>query len=151
MERASLKSKQSAEARGLEDRVRIQTLEADRQHKALARVKKRELVAFMRDQRAEARIQARGSDDHAPSLVELLDPAIRTGSDAREVAPDLLRSFGKAKPQRDAGPPDLLAAFERAAGDAPRGRVREDLADLARGATARRRRSAVGSGDTAGG
>lgn len=41
--------------------------------------------------------------------------AERVEQAAALVGSDLLRSFGEAKTQRDAGPPDLLAAFDRAA------------------------------------
>ncbi len=73
-------------------------------------IERRELAAFLRDQRTDQRVRDRGGDDRLPSVTAVLE-----GRDAEAPMPDLLSSFARAK-QSPTPVPDLMSAFERAAG-----------------------------------
>jgi hypothetical protein len=69
----------------------------------------------MCDQRTDQRIRDRGGEDAMPSLEHLV--AVEAAVEERRDA-DLLAAFGKAKSSSGpVEPPDLLAAFSRAAKD----------------------------------
>ena len=110
--RAELKTRHAGEVRTLETRLNIQAQETGRKAAGLEKVERRELAAFMRDQRTEQRVRDRGGDDTLPSLTAVLD----AGRNAEAPAPDLLSSFAKAKQSSRTSVPDLMSAFERAAG-----------------------------------
>ncbi len=88
--------------------------EVGRKEASLGKVEKRELAAFIRDQRTDQRIRDRGGEDVMPSLEHLVsvEEAVEV---PRET--DLIAAFGKAKSAGPPEPPDLLAAFSRAAQD----------------------------------
>jgi hypothetical protein len=113
-ESRDLKTRQEQEARALEARLKVQAQEVARKDAALAKVEKRELAAFMRDRQREQRIRDRGGEAVMPSLEHLV--AVEEAVDDRRDA-DLLAAFGKAKGEGRHEPPDLLAAFRRAAKD----------------------------------
>jgi hypothetical protein len=107
-----LGARQAKETRALEGRQAIQAGETARKEAALAKVERRELAAFMRDQRTDQRIRDRGGEERMPSLVEIagLKEAARDRAE-----PDVIAAFESARVPRSSEPPDLLAAFTRAA------------------------------------
>lgn len=113
-ERGELKARQERDARALDARLKVQAQDVVRKEAALAKVEKRELAAFMRDQRTDQRIRDRGGEDAMPSLEHLV--AVEEAVEERRDA-DLLAAFGKAKSSGPVEPPDLLAAFSRATKD----------------------------------
>lgn len=115
-QREIVKEQQDKETRALALRLDIQKHDLERRQAALEKVDRRELAAFMRDQRAEQRIRNRGEDGTMPSLVVLVEPARKNDA----VTLDLSAGFMKATEARHTDIPDLLAAFGRAA----RGRTR---------------------------
>ena len=79
---------------GLCDKVRAAALTLFGQrmlnnHAGIEKVERRELAAFMRDQRTDQRVRDRGGDDTLPSLTTVLD----VGREAEAPAPYLLSSF----------------------------------------------------------
>lgn len=113
-ERGEVKARQERDARALEVRLKIQAQEVARKEAALAKVDKRELAAFMRDQRTDQRIRDRGGEDVMPSLEHLV--AVEEAVEVRREV-DLIAAFGKAKSKGPEGSSDLLGAFSRAAED----------------------------------
>ena len=111
--RGDLKARQQRELTTLDQRLRLQEGEVERKERALTRIDRRELAAFMRDQRKEQRVHARGGDAAMPSLAEAL--GIR-----REPKPsgeiDLVSTFHRARDHTGEAP-DLFAAFNRAVKD----------------------------------
>lgn len=107
----ALKSQQAADARSLDTRLTLQTQEVSRKQAALAKIDRRELAAFMRDQRTVQRVRSRDGGDAMPSLTQLVDqrPTVEIPP------PDLLASFENARQQHPEEIPDLLSAFKRAA------------------------------------
>lgn len=95
----------------LDTRLKLQTKEVSRKQAALEKIDRRELAAFMRDQRTAQRIRHRDGGDAMPSLAELVDHS-RT---VETPIPDLLTSFERAKQQRPEEMSDLMSAFKRAA------------------------------------
>lgn len=115
-EASELKERQKQEARALEGRAAIQAHELARKESALGKVDQRELAAFMRDQRSAQRVLDRGEDGAMPSLEHLITPEIRRGAgQTHQQGADVLAAFDKAKSGGKEQPPDLLAAFSRAA------------------------------------
>jgi Relaxase/Mobilisation nuclease domain len=111
-ETRDIKVQQQQEARALEVRLKLQSQDMTRKEAALTRVERRELSAFMRDQRTDQRVRDRGEDGAMPSLVHIagLDDATEAERDR-----DLLSAFEIARVGRQQEAPDLLAAFSRAA------------------------------------
>lgn len=112
VERAQLRDRQAKDAKGLDMRLKLQAEEVDRKQAALGKVEKRELIAFLRDQRAEQRVRDRDEDGAMP----LLGGPPVPGREREAEPPDLLVAFARAnseQPQSEL--PDLLAAFGRAA------------------------------------
>jgi len=107
----TLKAQQAIEVRMLDTRLKLQTQEVSRKQVALEKIDKRELAAFMRDQRTVQRVRSRDGGNAMPSLTELVDDR-RT---AQTPVPDLLSSFENARRQQAEDIPDLLSAFKRAA------------------------------------
>ena len=107
----TLKTQQAIEAKALDTRLKLQTQEVSRKQAALEKIDKRELAAFMRDQRTVQRVRSRDGGDAMPSLAELVDHS-RT---VETPIPDLLTSFERAKQQQPEEMPDLMSAFKRAA------------------------------------
>ena len=95
----------------LDRRLKVQAQELERKDWALTRVERRELAAFMRDQKTEQRVRERGDEAVMPSLADIAGLRRETRP-LREI--DLLSSFAGAQ-DRTNEPPDLLAAFSRAA------------------------------------
>lgn len=110
-QRAELKTRHAGEARTLETRLNIQAQETGRKAAGLEKIERRELAAFMRDQRTDQRVRDRGGDDRLPSLAALHEERSREAE-----APDLLATFARAKQSPRTPMPDLMSAFERAAG-----------------------------------
>jgi len=107
----SLKAQQAVDVKTLDVRLKLQTKEVSRKQVALEKIDKRELAAFMRDQRTAQRVRSRDGGDAMPSLTELV-------VDRRKVEtpiPDLLSSFENARQQQPEEIPDLLSAFKHAA------------------------------------
>lgn len=130
---AALKLAQVRERLHQERQHKAEVLERSRVEKALARVERREIVAMLRDLRAEERMRARGdSNGRMPSL----ESVVRRGRDVRahtqaSVPPlarsplpalnpthrpgDLRNRFEEAATRSPSEPTNLLAAFARAA------------------------------------
>ncbi len=68
----TLKTQQAIEAKALDTRLKLQTQEVSRKQAALEKIDKRELAAFMRDQRTVQRVRSRDGGDAMPSLTELV-------------------------------------------------------------------------------
>ena len=111
VERNDLLALQQDEQRTLVCRFKVQAAELERKERVLTRVERRELAAFLRDQRLEQRLSERGSEGFTPSLTGIagLKAEPRSLRDA-----DLLSEFTSAR-DRHAETPDVLAAFRRAA------------------------------------
>lgn len=108
----------------LDTRLKLQTQEVSRKQVALEKIDKRELTAFMRDQRTVQRVRSREGCDAMPSLTELVDhrPTVEMPT------PDLLVSFENERQQQPEEIPDLMSAFKRAARpDSERERESETL------------------------
>ncbi len=110
----ALRARQGEETRALEARAKIQMQELVRQEAALAKVDQRELAAFMRDEKREQRIRDRGGDERIPSLAEVA--GVHQERDPRPPH-ELGAAFDQAQEPTSNDPPDLLAAFRRAARD----------------------------------
>ena len=117
---AELKALQADAVRALEMRLKIQAQEPERKQASLERVERRELAAFLRDQRTGQRVRDRGGDDRLPSLA-----AIHEERSGVVRAPDLLATFARAKQPPQTDVPDLMKDFDRAA----HGRSKEDHSD----------------------
>lgn len=111
-QQAQLKARQTQDAKILDFRLKLQALGIERKAASLEKVDKRELAAFMRDNKHDQRVRARGEDGVMPSLVEIVD---HEHSPPERAAPDVLAAFGKAKRGPFRETPDLMTAFERAA------------------------------------
>ena len=107
----TLKARQALDVKALDAQLKAQTQEVSRKQVALEKIDKRELAAFMRDQRTAQRVRNRDGGDAMPSLTELV-------ADQRNIetpTPDLLSSFESARQQPPEEIPDLMSAFKRAA------------------------------------
>lgn len=107
----TLKSQQALDGKSMEGRLKLQSQEMARKQAALEKIDRRELAAFMRDQRTAQRIRSRDGGDVMPSL------AIHRQA-ARNVevpVPDVISSFEKARQPQPVEIPDLMSAFKRAA------------------------------------
>ncbi len=111
-QQAQMKTQQTQDVKAFEFRLKLQALSIERKAASLEKVEKRELAAFMRDNKRDQRVRARGGDGVMPSLVEIVD---REHSPPKRAAPDVLAAFEKAKNGQVTDAPDLMAAFERAA------------------------------------
>ena len=106
-----LKSQQAVDVKTQEVRLKLQTQEMSRKQAALEKIDRREVAAFMRDQRTAQRIRSRDGGDAMPSLTELVDDHKKVETPI----PDVLSSFENARQQQHEEFPDLLSAFKRAA------------------------------------
>lgn len=107
----ALKTQQAIDAKALDVRLKLQTQEMSRKQAALEKIDRRELAAFMRDQRTVQRIRHRDGGDAMPSLTELVDHSRKVETPI----PDLLTSFERVRRQQPEEMPDLMSAFKRAA------------------------------------
>ncbi len=110
-QQAQLKARQTQDAKILDFRLKLQAFGIERKAASLEKVDRRELAAFMRDNKRDQRVRARGEDGVMPSLVEIVDVDLAQNEKA---APDVLAAFEKAKREPKREVPDLMAAFERA-------------------------------------
>jgi len=109
-QRDELRTRQAQERVSLERRIALDAKELDRQQGAIRRVERRELAAFLRDQRKEQRIRDRDGTQAIPLLRDLIEPR-------RESIPerhDLLEAFERAKERRWVDVPGIGADFGRA-------------------------------------
>ncbi|MCE6978600.1 relaxase [Pseudomonas frederiksbergensis] len=111
-QQAQLKVGQTQDAKILDFRLKLQVRDNERKAASLEKVDRRELAAFMRDNKRDQHVRARGEDGVMPSLVDIVDHKY---SPPERVAPDVLAAFEKARGGRRTDAPDLMAAFERAA------------------------------------
>lgn len=112
-QREELKTRQTQERQRTDKRLSLQLEDVERRQAGLTRVDRRELAAFMRDQKADQRTRDRGGSDRMPSLKGLVEGERK--EEVRAKAPDLLAAFEQAKQQTQSEAPDLIAAFDRAA------------------------------------
>lgn len=110
-QRKVLQAEQRSKEQALERRLRLQMQELTRQQAAFEKLDRRELAAFLRDQRRTYREQQRGGSDEMPSLEHLGRIEMR----ARRPVLDLIDAFDRAVTRSPGEPPDLLSAFKRAA------------------------------------
>jgi len=111
-QRAQVKARQAQESRALERHIALDAKELERQQSAMRRVERRELAAFLRDQRKEQRIRDRNGGQNMPSLHDLI-------KQVRDTAPkrhDLLGAFEQAKERRWFEVPNIASAFDGASG-----------------------------------
>lgn len=118
---ADLLSAQTRERRALAQRHLAEVTEQARREKALTRVDRREIVALLRDLRTAQRVLGRGdSEGRMPSLALVVAKARRAPAPAVDRVPvhrvgDLQAAFEDAVTRSPSEPPDVLAAFARAA------------------------------------
>lgn len=110
-QRKALNAEQRTREQALERRLKLQMQELTRQKTAFEKLDRRELAAFLRDQRRALRVQQRGDSDAMPSLERFLPIEART----KARAPDVIDTFERAATRSPNEPPDLLSAFWRAA------------------------------------
>lgn len=106
-----LKSEQRGKEQALECRLTLQMQELTRQSTAFEKIDRRELAAFLRDQRQAQRVHQRAGSDAMPSLAEITRIETRT----RKPAPDVIETFERAATRSPNEVPDVLAAFRSAA------------------------------------
>lgn len=109
-QRKTLKAEQRWKEQALERRLKLQMQELTRQETAFEKLDRRELAAFLRDQRRAFREQQRGGDA-MPSL----EHVARIETRAHRPVLDVIDMFERAVSRSPSEPPDLLAAFKRAA------------------------------------
>lgn len=107
----ALRSGQLAKEQALERRLALQQQELARRKAALEKIDRRELAAFLRDQRRDFRVRQRGESDAMPAL----DRGTGTGTRNARGAPDVLDNFERAVTHSPNDVPDVLSAFWRAA------------------------------------
>lgn len=110
-QRKALRSEQLWREQALERRLKLQQQELTRQKTAFEKLDRRELAAFLRDQRRALRVHQRGSSDAMPSLERLA----RIETRPRKPALDVIDTFERAVTRTPGELPDLLSAFWRAA------------------------------------
>ncbi len=110
-QRKALQAEQHLKEQALERRLKLQMQELTRREAAFEKIDRRELAAFLRDQRRAFRVQQRGGGDQMPSL----EHVARIETHERRPVLDVIDMFERAVIRSPSEPPDLLAAFKRAA------------------------------------
>lgn len=113
----ALRGEQRTKEQVLERRLTLQMQELARRQTAFDKLDRRELAAFLRDQRRAFREQQRGSSDVMPSLERVVRVETRTSKPIR----DVIETFERAVTRSPSEPPDLLSAFRHAARQGERG------------------------------
>ncbi len=107
----ALRAEQRRKEQALERRLKLQMQELTRRQSAFEKLDRRELAAFLRDQRRALRVQQRGGGDEMPSL----EHVARIETHERRPVLDVIEMFERAVFRSPSEPPDLLSAFRRAA------------------------------------
>jgi hypothetical protein len=110
-QRKALQTEQRWKEQALERRLKLQMQELTRREAAFEKLDRRELAAFLRDQRRTFRVQQRGNSDEMPSL----EHVARIETRAPRPVLDVIDMFERAVTRSPSEHPNLLSAFRRAA------------------------------------
>jgi hypothetical protein len=106
----ALQAEQRLNEQALERRLKLQMQELARRKAAFEKLDRRELAAFLRDQRRAFRERQRGDSEAMPSLEHL----VRIEARSRNPLLDVIDTFERAVTRSPGELPDLLSAFWRA-------------------------------------